>query len=396
LVELGVDIEGTMARPLNILCWGTYDTGKPRARLLLKGLRLAGASVSEYRADIWQGIEDKSQIKGWSRRLGLLFRWLASYPHLLWRLGTAPKPDVVLIGFPGVLDILLAAPIARFRGIPLAWDMFMSLYDTIVEDRRMLRPGGLPARLLRALESFALRRADLVFLDTQAHARRVERLFRLRPDSMDAVWVGVESEHFQPQPAPSPPTENVPSDSTQFRVLFYGQFIPLHGIAVIIEAARLTQGEPVTWQIIGQGQESQRIQRMLDEQPLQNLSWEQWVDYSELHRRIAQADACLGIFGDSEKAASVIPNKVFQIVAMQRPVITRDSPAIRELLEHSPPCVTLIPPNDPVALADAVRQMARTARPLGPCHGVLRHRIGAEAIGHQCIDVLSRHFPRKA
>lgn len=385
-----------MDSPLNILCWGTYDTGKPRARLLLKGLRLAGASVSECHANIWQGIEDKSQVKGWGRRLGLLFRWLLSYPYLLWRLGTAKKPDVVLIGFPGVLDILLAAPIARLRGIPLAWDMFMSLYDTIVEDRRMLRPEGLPARLLRGLEGFALRRADLIFLDTQTHARRVERLFQLPPDSLDAVWVGVESEHFQPQFAPPPSIGDAASGDAQFRVLFYGQFIPLHGIATIVRAARLTRDEPIVWQVIGQGQESQRIQGMLDEEPLQNLRWERWVDYGELHRRIAQADACLGIFGDSEKAASVIPNKVFQIVAMQRPVITRDSPAIRELLVHAPPCVTLIPPDDPVALADAVRQLARTTRPLGPCHGVLRHRIEAEAIGRQCINLLSHHFPRKA
>jgi glycosyltransferase involved in cell wall biosynthesis len=207
--------------------------------------------------------------------------------------------------------------------------------------------------------------------------------------------VGAESEHFQPRPVSPLPTEDGASDDAQFRVLFYGQFIPLHGIATIVMAARLTRDEPILWQIIGEGQESQRIQHMLDEQPLQNLHWEQWVDYSELHRRIAQADACLGIFGDSEKAASVIPNKVFQIVAMQRPVITRDSPAIRELLEHAPPCVTLIPPNDPLALADAVRRLAHTARSPGPCHGVLSHRIGAEAIGRQCVDVLTRHFPRR-
>lgn len=384
-----------MEKRLDILCWGTYDTGKPRTRLLLKGLRLNGASISECHANVWAGIEDKSQVKGLGRRLALLARWLGSYPRLLWRLARAPRPDIILVGFPGMLDILLAASIARIRGIPLAWDMFMSLYDTVVEDRRMLREGGIAARLLRALEGFALKRADLVFLDTHAHARRVERLFRLPTDSLPAVWVGVESEHFQPPSSTDAFHADGTPSTAALRVLFYGQFIPLHGIATIVEAARLTRDEPIAWQIIGQGQESPRIRDMLDEQPLQQLQWDAWVDYAELHARIAQADVCLGIFGKSEKAASVIPNKVFQIVSMQRPLITRDSPAIRELLEHAPPCVSLVPPDDPVALAEAVRSLARTARPLGPCHGVLRNAIGADAVGRQCVEVLVHYFSGK-
>lgn len=384
-----------MERRLNILCWGTYDTGKPRTRLLHQGLRLRGASISECHSNVWGGIEDKSQVKGLGRRLSLLARWLCAYPGLLWRLARAPRPDIVLIGFPGVLDILLAAPIARWRGIPLAWDMFMSLYDTVVEDRRMLRPHGLAARLLYAVERFALKRTDLAFLDTRAHARRIERLFRLPPDSLEAVWVGVETEHFRSTPAHSGTTgETSARGASPFRVLFYGQFIPLHGIATIIEAARLTRDQPIAWQMIGQGQEDRRIRAMLAEQPLPQLQWDAWVDYSELHARIAQADVCLGIFGGSEKAASVIPNKVFQIISMQRPLITRDSPAIRELLHHAPPCVSLVPPEDPVALAQAVCDLAGSARPWGPCHGVLRDGIGAEAIGAQCVEILSRHLFR--
>ncbi len=46
------------------------------------------------------------------------------------------------------------------------------------------------------------------------------------------------------------------------------------------------------------------------------VHWDDWIDYPQLHQRIAAADICLGIFGGSAKAASVIPNKVFQIVAM--------------------------------------------------------------------------------
>jgi glycosyltransferase involved in cell wall biosynthesis len=68
---------------------------------------------------------------------------------------------------------------------------------------------------------------------------------------------------------------------------------------------------------------------------------------------MARSDVCLGIFGTSQKAARVIPNKVFDALACARAVITRDSPAVRELLTPSTE-VFVCTPGDPEALADAV------------------------------------------
>jgi glycosyltransferase involved in cell wall biosynthesis len=372
-----------------ILCWGTYDTGKPRTRILRDGLRRAGIILEECRASVWDGIEDKSQVRGAARRLRLLVRWLASYPALLWRFMRASRPDLVLIGFPGVLDAILLAPFARLRGVPIVWDMFMSLYDTVVLDRRMLRPGNPIARLLLAVERFAIRRCEVVFLDTQAHARYIEKLFGLTQGRCGAVWVGVETEHF----TAADTTEGArarPADAP-VQVLFYGQFIPVHGIETIIAAAHVLANEPIEWMLIGRGQESERIAALLAAAPLPKLRQIDWVEYTDLKRWIARADVCLGIFSASEKAASAIPNKVFQIVAAGRPVVTRDSLAIRELLVHAPPCSYLVPPADADALAEAIRahaQYVREHRSLPTCHAGLAGRIGPEAVGRQFIELM--------
>lgn len=376
---------------MRIVFWGTHDTGKPRTRILIAGLRAAGVDLEQIHTPVWEGIEDKSQLSGWPARVATGLRWLAAYPALAWRLLRTPRPDLLLVGYPGILDILIAAPIARIRGIPLAWDVFLSLYDTICEDRRLLRRGSLTARALYRLERFALKRADVLFMDTQAHARRLERLFELPEGRCDAVWVGVESEHF-PAHQPRPFT-----DGMAMQVLFYGQFIPLHGVETIIAAARLLRDAPVRWHLIGRGQEAARIRRLLDDDPVPNLEWTQWVNYADLEGRIADADLCLGIFGTSDKAASVIPNKVFQIVAAGRPIVTRDSAAIRELLSPEPPCVYLVPPGDAAALAAAIlahdRQRTnrqRTTGVLPACHGGRSGQIGAAAIGRQFIDMIRR------
>ena len=380
---------------MRILCWGTYDTSKPRSRILFEGLRNGGVHLIECHADIWHGVKDKSQVRGLRQRMRIGLSWLLSYPRLLWKLIRAPRPDVILIGFPGVLDILLAAPIARARGVPIAWDMFMSLYDTVVEDRQLLRRDGITARLLHRVEGFAIRRATLVFLDTEAHARRVEGLFNLPPGTAGSVWVGAERSFDPHCAAPTNAAEPCPAadGGALFRVLFYGQFIPLHGIETIVRAARLTKDEPIEWQLIGKGQEADRIQQLISAQPLPKLKWEPWIAYECLPRRISGADVCLGIFGTSGKAASVIPNKVFQIVAMGRPIITRDSPAIREMLADSVPCVTLIPPADPEALAGVVRALAaKRSACVHSCHTGLQEKLTPAAIGSQCIALLKNRL----
>jgi glycosyltransferase involved in cell wall biosynthesis len=67
----------------------------------------------------------------------------------------------------------------------------------------------------------------------------------------------------------------------------------------------------------------------------------------------------------------VIPNKVFQILAAGRPLITADTPAIRELLDSND-AVCLIPAGDAIALKDAVLRMrdrhlaGSTPRPANP------------------------------
>ena len=367
-----------------MLCWGTYDTGKPRTRILHEGLRAVGVSVREQHAELWQGIDDKSQL-GTRRRISLLLRWPACYPRLVWRFLRGRRPDLVLVGYPGVLDLLLLAPLARLRRVPIVWDMFMSVYDTVVLDRAMLPAASLRARLLRWLEWVAVRLPRLVLLDTEAHARRIEQLFGLAPGRCGAVWVGAELERFR-LAAAAPAAAR--ARGAPLRVLFYGQLIPVHGVETIVRAARLTADEEIEWTVIGLGQEATRVRRLLEEVPLPKLRWIAWVDYQDLRRWIAACDVCLGIFGTSPKAASVIPNKVFQAVAAGRPIITRDSPAIRELLAPAPPCVYLVPPGDAAALAEALREHARPGPSQTQCHAALVDRIDAPAIGRQFLSAI--------
>ena len=168
------------------MVWGTYDTGKPRVRLMLQCLRQIDPALRTIHAPVWDGVEDKSGLaaglSGSWRVLAIAVRWLLAYPPLVWRFLTAPRPNVVVIGYLGLADVLVLAPLARLRGVPVVWDAFLSLYDTYARDRAMAATGSITARVVRALERLACRLADLVVLDTRAHAALFAELYAV-PDS---------------------------------------------------------------------------------------------------------------------------------------------------------------------------------------------------------------------
>ena len=74
-----------------------------------------------------------------------------------------------------------------------------------------------------------------------------------------------------------------------------------------------------------------------------------------LRLEIAKSDIVMGLFGNTPKTPLVIPNKVYEALAMRKPVITADTPAIRELFDDND--MFLVPAADPKELARAVLEL---------------------------------------
>ena len=119
-----------------MLLLGTYDLGKPRTRLLRECLRAIDPALQEIHVDAWRGVEDKS-VSSTGARVWTGLKLLVAYPWLALRYLFAGRHDVVVIGYMGLFDMLLLAPLARLRGKPVVWDAFLSIYDTWARDRAM-------------------------------------------------------------------------------------------------------------------------------------------------------------------------------------------------------------------------------------------------------------------
>jgi glycosyltransferase involved in cell wall biosynthesis len=317
---------------MRVLAWGTYERGYPRNAQVLSALRGTGVEVDEWHVPLFEGREHK-------HGLGLV-RTAATAALAEARLLAKRPPsgfDVLLVGYPGTLDMGAARRAAR--GKPVVFNCLLSVFDTLVADRTRFGEGSIEARALRALDRYALRRADLVVADTEENARFLERLAGV--EHVASCLVGAEDRLFRPAGT---------TPAAPFHVLFVGKLIPLHGLETILEAARLAPELP--FRIVGSGQ----LDALLRDVP-PNVEHVPWVAYADLPAELHRAGAALGVFGTSDKARRVIPNKAFQALACGTPLVTADTPAARELLRAGESAL-LVPPGDPAALAAALRRLA--------------------------------------
>ncbi|MFO7698416.1 MAG: glycosyltransferase, partial [Anaerolineae bacterium] len=150
--------------------------------------------------------------------------------------------------------------------------------------------------------------------------------------------------------------------NSAFTVMYFGGFVPLHGVEHIIRAARLLGDRPdIQFEFIGDGQTCDEMRALAAELKLTNIHWgPRWLPPEQLAQRIAAADVCLGIFGTSPKALRVIPTKVYIALAMGKPLITEDSPTARELLRRDGKDTWLCPPGSPGALSLTIAELLQS------------------------------------
>ena len=263
------------------------------------------------------------------------------------------RPTIAYLPYPAILTgACISILPARLRPARLILDAFISLYDTVVVDRKLLRPQAWLAQLLYGIERRAFLTADSIVVDTAENAYYLAQLFNLPPSKFTVIPLSTDESNFTA-------SSYIAKQRNPCNILFVGTMIPLHGIKVIAEAIRqLGQRDDLRIHLIGDGQDASFIEHIM---PLpKNVSWQRkWQNSTELAQAIRSADICLGIFGDGDKPQRVCPYKIYTYSRIGRAIITgktRWSKAtIKELGEEA---FALVVPNDSQALARKIVELA--------------------------------------
>lgn len=325
---------------MRVLYFGNYNPDYARNRVLIRGLRQNDVEV----------IECNVRKNGFRSFLSLFLKYLKLKADF----------DLMVVGFPGQEAMFLARFLTRK---PIIFDAFTSHYEGYILDRKYFSSKSLRAKYYRFLDKWSCKLADLALLDTNAHIDFFVSEFGLPKEKFRRIFVGTDSDIFYPRDFektedkflvyPVRSREGSQRASASFGVHFHGHYIPLQGVKYIIQAAKILEKENIIFNLIGCGQTFENDRRLAKELKLKNVNFIEPVPYAKLPDYMARADVCLGIFGDSPKTDLVIPNKVYEALAMGKPVITANTSAIRELLTDRVN-ILLCPKADPKSLAEKI------------------------------------------
>ncbi len=261
---------------------------------------------------------------------------------------------------------------------PVVFDPLISKYLTKIDDYK--QPWKGPFKYF--LDKLPFQKCDILLADTEAHKNYFSNTFSINENKIFTLPIGIDSRLFYPVPK---------LQDDIFKVGFYGSFVPLQGVPLIIETANILKHQTeIKFDIIGSGYDLNKVNKLIHKYQLNNINMHGWLNYEALNEAINAFDLCLGIFGKSKKASMVIPNKVYHYAALNKAIITRETPGIKEIFTHNKDiCLTS---NRPEQMAEAILNLYKSQeqrKRIGDQAGRLIHEnYNAKNIGEKFIEIL--------
>lgn len=244
-----------------------------------------------------------------------------------WRPHVIHAHSPMLVGLPA-----LAA--ARAHGLPLVYEV-RDLWENASVDRGKFSESSTFYQVARRLESHVLSRADAVV--TICDKLRDEIVGRAsRPERVSVVGNGVDTMSFQP--AEADPVERRRWGLNGKRVIGYvGAFQPYEGLETLIAALpHLLRRQPSAHLLItGSGGEEERLRARVREWALgQHVTFTGRLPHAEVKSVYALADLLVYPRLLTRTTALTTPLKPLEAMAMGKPVVVSDVPAMHELVKR--------------------------------------------------------------
>jgi len=312
---------------MKVCLFGSY-ANDPMNELLKNKLKIAGIEYVECQEDM-------------KKSIGSFFSVYSKLSSKLRKLNY----DVIIIP---LWRAVFTLPIAKiWSKKPIVYYGYTPIYDTIVNDRKMFKPNSIKAKAIFFVEKMVWRWSDMIIKESNAEIDYFAKQFGVDKKKFRRVLISADEEKF--------PVHPFKESQDPFVVLYHGSYIPHHGIPTIIEAAKiLSEHNDIVFRFCGKGQTKDKVESLAKKYQLKNVNFLGYVPFDQLIENIKQSDVCLGVFGDSSKATYGITNKNYQIFCSQKPLITRDSPAMNEISAQGKKNCILVPPEDPKKLAEAI------------------------------------------
>lgn len=266
------------------------------------------------------------------------------------------RPDMVIATSPQFFTAIAGWLVSRIYRRPFVFEIRDLWPDSIVAVGAMKE--GLAIDLLRRIEQFLYRQADLIVM--VSHASR-DILIERGIDGKKIIVItnGIDLTELTPGRAPDELRSRLELKD-KIIVSYIGTVGVAHGLQLILDAAQdfLTRLPDIQFVIVGAGAELGELQQQAKTRDLTNVTFVGHVPHSEIVDYWRLSDVTLVLLRDIPLFRTVIPSKIFEAMATGTPVITNVRGELQTILEPLG-AAEMIAPDSLPALVDAIDRLVR-------------------------------------
>lgn len=304
--------------------------------------------------EVWRCAVDEDYSKSYLGRMKSFagFTALATLTSL-----RVARPDVVIATSPPLTLAAAGLAAARWHRVPWVFEV-RDLWPESAVTTGVLAANSPITRGLYALERWAYARADRINVLTPAFRDDISKR-GLAPDGR-IVFVpnGADLDAFSPG-APDAALRQELGWGDRFVVLYAGAHGRANALHQLVDAAEaLRDRSDILLATVGGGTELESLRLRTQERGLSNLLWHGPVPKGEMPRYIRAADAGAAVLQNNPTFRTVYPNKVFDYMACERPVVLAIDGVARELVCEDARAGVYVEPENGAALAEAIAQLA--------------------------------------
>ncbi len=253
-----------------------------------------------------------------------------------------PKADVVLSTSPQFFNGLAGYCVSKMRRIPWVLEVRDLWPESIVAVGAIKNPAII--KMLEWIERFAYRKADRIVPVTDSFKTCMLNK-GIEANKICVVKNGVDLAQYRPVDGAPGLAEELGLKG-KFVVSYFGTHGMAHHLETILEAARRLSASPnIVFLMVGDGAERQALLRMRDAMGLNNVMM---LDQQPKHRMPefwAISDVSLVLLKKSELFKTVIPSKIFESLAMAKPIVLGVEGESAELLKTAQAGLCVEPEN---------------------------------------------------
>ena len=168
------------------------------------------------------------------------------------------------------------------------------------------------------------------------------------PERVHVVSNTVDLDEFDPAVAPIDPHD-------EFTATYVGNFSGHRGLDTAVGA--LADAPGVRLVLVGKGPIRDDLEyRARRTGVLRRVTFTGWVDFDDVPGHVAAADVCLVPHAKSPHTETTVPHKLFQYMALSKPVIATDVGPLERIVEETGAGV-VVPAGDEAAMAAALARL---------------------------------------